>query len=122
MGSIFCTHFWSPKTYRLCQFSANRKCGNSETGTVCVSGSLWPDEAELQELVERLLLDCDPAELTHLADMADPADPTAVAVTVRLAEDYKMAAFVADHKANICIAPSVPNLQPTAATSNLQCA
>ena len=73
-------------------------------------GSLWPDKAELQELVERFLPDCDPAELADLADMANPADPTAVPIAVRLAEDYKVAAFVADQKANLCIAPSTAPL------------
>ena len=72
-------------------------------------GSVWPDKAEPHELVERFLPDCDPADLADLADMANPADPT-VPIAVRFAEDYKVAAFVADQKPKLCIAPSTAPL------------
>ena len=72
----------------------------------------WPEksEAELQDLVECLFLECDTEDFTNLADKANPKDPEAFKVAAQHTEEWKLAVHVADQNVRLGIAPSTESL------------
>ena len=96
-------------SYALCNYQAP-----AATKYLTITGRKrkWPDrtEAELEELVETLFLECETEEFTELADQANPKDPAAFAVAVRYSEEWQMFVFVEDQNARLGLAPSTESL------------
>ena len=72
----------------------------------------WPEksEADLQDVVETVFLECDTEEFTELADQANPKDPEAFKVAAQHSEEWKMAVYVANQNVQLGLAHSTDSL------------
>ena len=68
----------------------------------------WPprEDEDLRVLVEDLFLGVDVAVLTDLCDLAQPSDPSAAAVAVRISEEWRLAQWVQQLNEQKGVAPT----------------